>query len=61
MNGVRQPSLNDWPLASGDIINSTACAFPVWPSVPGKFEISGLNSGVTIDFCNTADPIRTIH
>jgi hypothetical protein len=59
VDGVRQPALSDWPLASGDVINSSRC--PSFPFIQGRIEISGQGNGVTIDFCDWAIPTSTPH
>jgi hypothetical protein len=62
VDGDLQPALNDWPLASGDIVNSDADACPGFPfGVQGRLEITGHQNGVTIDFCNSAAPTRILH
>jgi hypothetical protein len=59
VNNIARLDLDDWPLASGDIINSSAC--PSDGDMSGKFEISGKGTGVTIDFCDVNNPSRVLH
>jgi hypothetical protein len=59
VDNIPKPDLDDWPLASGDIVNSSAC--PSDGNLAGKVEISGKAAGVTIDFCDMYHPSRIVH
>jgi hypothetical protein len=63
VDGVAEPNLNAWPLASGGVINTKLCTNTIFPfSVrAGQIEISGSTGGVTIDFCDWQKPKRTEH
>ena len=59
VNNIRRPALDDWALASGDILNASVC--PSDKDMFDKIEISGKGTGLTIDFCNQDKPVWKVH
>jgi hypothetical protein len=62
VNGTAVADINKWPRAEGDVIASKTCPGAVFPFViEGQYEITGHQNGVTIDFCDVANPKRVLH